>query len=594
MIKSRLKSGFLVEESFVKRSNLFYGIALVIPVIVLVAAELILRIVNYRPTEPLFIDAPSMTSYMQPNENVINRFFASPEMAPKVSPDTQYFLKAKPEGSFRIVVQGGSTAAGFPYGRWGSLSGMLQQRFKRLYPEKNIEIINTAMSSVNSFTLLDFVEEIIELKPDLILVYAGHNEYLGIMGVGSSFSSRSNYSAKLLFLKLKDFKLYRLVESIYYAMIGKTQRLNGDQTTESDQRSLMAKIAKDKDIEFGSELYLSGVEQFKNNMTLILEKYQQNRIPVIVGNLVSNEKDLPPFSALSDNNSNAAVYYNKGMNALQHKRYQQSRSYFSEARDHDSLRFRAPSEFNRVIDALISEELAYFADVDERIRQDSDDKLIGKKHMLEHLHPTVRGYFLLADAYLNAMLKYQLLPTLKNQDLNSNFAWSEQPITKADELYGEFKITRLTSDYPFKAAPEKVIIPINNTLEHQALNWREQGKSWLQINQQLLVEYQKRNDFPESAKIAGLLADALPNQFDSTFAAGMLYKKIDNLPLSTHHLLRAIELKPNEINGRLSLAQNYFLLKEFDKSLKLLKQVKTIQPTHPQVDKLMLMVEQAR
>ncbi|MDC2888862.1 SGNH/GDSL hydrolase family protein [Psychrosphaera algicola] len=100
-------------------------------------------------------------------------------------------------------MQGGSTAAGFPYGRFGSLQGMLEQRFKRTYPHKNIEVINTAMAAVNSYTLMDFVDEIIEIEPDLILIYAGHNEYLGVMGVGSTFAAIGGRSATLAFCYLK-------------------------------------------------------------------------------------------------------------------------------------------------------------------------------------------------------------------------------------------------------------------------------------------------------------------------------------------------------------------------------------------------------
>ena len=41
------------------------------------------------------------------------------------------------------------------------------------------------MSAVSSYTLLDFSDEIVDYQPDAILIYAGHNEYLGILGVGS-------------------------------------------------------------------------------------------------------------------------------------------------------------------------------------------------------------------------------------------------------------------------------------------------------------------------------------------------------------------------------------------------------------------------
>ncbi len=49
-------------------------------------------------------------------------------------------------------------------------------------------MINTAMSAVNSYVLKDVASEIAEQSPDAVLIYAGHNEYLGIFGVGSHFS----------------------------------------------------------------------------------------------------------------------------------------------------------------------------------------------------------------------------------------------------------------------------------------------------------------------------------------------------------------------------------------------------------------------
>ena len=261
----------------------FYIIALLLPILFLLLVEGSLRLANYKPTEPLFIESTALRGYLQPNENVIHRFFARADLAPNVSPDTQYFLKDKPTDSLRIVVQGGSTAAGFPYGRWGSLSGMLQQQFKRLYPDKDIEIINTAMASVNSYTLLDFVEEIIQIDPDVVLIYAGHNEYLGIMGVGSAYASRGGRAANLLYLKFKNLKLYRLVESFYYSVFSGSS--DTQDASQLDERTLMARIAKDKNIPYQSDVFKAGIEQFKGNLSLILDAYQHAGIPVVIRRL---------------------------------------------------------------------------------------------------------------------------------------------------------------------------------------------------------------------------------------------------------------------------------------------------------------------
>ncbi|GAA0857434.1 hypothetical protein [Aliiglaciecola litoralis] len=604
------------------RTYVFYLIAIVIPLVILLLIEGILRVSNFRPQQPLFIDVAGLEGYSQPNPQIIQRFFADPDNAPDVSPDTQYFLTQKPANSLRIVVQGGSTAAGFPYGRWGSLSGMLLQQFKRLYPDKHIEIINTAMSSVNSYALLDFVDEIIEIKPDIVLIYAGHNEYLGIMGVGSAYASRGGRAANLLYLKVKDLKLYRLVESIYYAVFASQPEGNSDNRL--NERTLMAQIAKDKDIPFQSELFYAGIEQFNDNMGLILDAYQQANIPVVLGDLASNEKDQIPFSAISQlstdevqkialmsadqlaNNiqqlelnidtatveQKAKLYFLLGHTYKAAGSNSKAQPAFTLARDYDGLRFRAPSVFNQVLANLADTYQLPLARVQHTLRADTDDGIIGSKHMLEHLHPSIRGYFLLAKAYVDVLQNEGLLPKVDGYD--PALSWQEQPVSRADAAYGEFKIARLTADYPFTSEPRDVPMPEANSIENKMLLERLKGRDWLTINQALLKIYQRQKDLSEAAKISGLLADALPNNSDVNYIAGVLFKKANNIPLSTYHLQRAAFLNETDFRVQLSLAQNYFLNGEFSKSLTILNRAKQSQPNNAQIDQFILMVTQAK
>jgi hypothetical protein len=41
---------------------------------------------------------------------------------------------------------------------------------------------------VNSYTFYDKIDEILKEDPDAILIYAGHNEFYGELGIGSSKS----------------------------------------------------------------------------------------------------------------------------------------------------------------------------------------------------------------------------------------------------------------------------------------------------------------------------------------------------------------------------------------------------------------------
>ena len=67
-----------------------------------------------------------MPGHLEANSRVMQRYFPGRET--RLGIDPILFKKEKPAGTLRIVVQGGSTAAGFPYGRWAGLAGMLGDR----------------------------------------------------------------------------------------------------------------------------------------------------------------------------------------------------------------------------------------------------------------------------------------------------------------------------------------------------------------------------------------------------------------------------------------------------------------------------------
>src|SRR5210317_110976 len=65
------------------RRKLFLAIALLLPLLTLLLLEGLLRIAGFAPPEPLFVpveNAPGQ--YIQPNEKVIQRYFADPRLAP--------------------------------------------------------------------------------------------------------------------------------------------------------------------------------------------------------------------------------------------------------------------------------------------------------------------------------------------------------------------------------------------------------------------------------------------------------------------------------------------------------------------------------
>lgn len=568
-----------------KNRKSFYLILFLLPLVLLILLEVSLRISGFGTSFPLFIPAKSMHGYLQPNPDIINRYFSHIDLAPNIQPDTFFFKQKKQANSFRIVIQGGSTAAGFPFGRFGSLHGMLQQRFKRIFPELEIEIISTAMSAINSYTLLDFTDEIVEINPDLILIYAGHNEYVGIMGVGSAFAVKSDRAATLMFLKLRELRLFQLMQKL----VGFFQQSSSSsvQTKQyPDKRTLMAQIAKEKNIPLNSELFNKGVEQFSQNLDLILSKYQAAEIPVMISTLASNEKDQPPFSS-SDDKTSADGYYQRAKQLAIQRKSEQALQAYIKAKDNDLLRFRAPSRFNQIIRQKADRPGIILVDVEQRFRNESKQGIIGFEHMLEHLHPNARGYFLLAESFVEEIIAKQLIPGTP-QTFSVENAWHDIPLTKIDLIAANFKIKTLTSDYPFKKTKFPVEFGKPKSFEDKLALEKLAGEDWLKLHQKMLDYYQRTksnsllNNKKEAAKVAGLIFDAFPNQHKTAWVAGQLYFALNDINLALYYHLKATELAPTEIRYLMSCAHSLFVNNRVSESLAVLDKVLKIDATHSQ------------
>ena len=133
----------------IKKSNLFKFIALTIPFIFFLIIEILLRLFSYGSDFPLFVQDPNDANYLHMNYEVTKRYFSNDEFA--TTGHYNLFLKNKTSNTFRIFVQGESSAAGFPFDHGGSFHFMLEKRLQETFPDKNIEIINTFGQIINIF-----------------------------------------------------------------------------------------------------------------------------------------------------------------------------------------------------------------------------------------------------------------------------------------------------------------------------------------------------------------------------------------------------------------------------------------------------------
>ena len=238
----------------VQRRRLFFGIMIAFPVFLFIFIEGGLRLIGYGPDLSLFTtEVLNGREYHIMNPAVKHRYFSRVAFQPSTSPD--YFLVPKPPGTFRIFCLGGSTTVGFPFWYNGAFSSFLRDRLHRVFPDSSIEVINLGMTATNSTTALDMAREIMDYEPDLVIVYDGHNEFYGALGVASRESVGGSRWLSKLSLRLIHLRLFLAMRDAY-AIVG--QLFAGDDA--SSRGTMMEKLARGRYIPYGNDLYNEGLD----------------------------------------------------------------------------------------------------------------------------------------------------------------------------------------------------------------------------------------------------------------------------------------------------------------------------------------------
>ena len=160
----------------------------------------------------------------------------------------------------------------------GSFSRYIRKRLELNYPNNTIEVVNISLSAINTYTLLDLLPEVLTQKPDLILIYTGHNEYYGALGVGSMESLGTSRTVVKLILYLNKYKTIQLIRDILSSFLSALK----DESVNDEPGTLMSRMAQDQYINLNSDKYNLGLEQFEDNMRDIIQMIQAHNVPVTV------------------------------------------------------------------------------------------------------------------------------------------------------------------------------------------------------------------------------------------------------------------------------------------------------------------------
>lgn len=602
----------------------FYIILVLIPVIFFVLLEVCLRIFHYGNDLSMWSSITEDKLIL--NSEVAHRYFSTVKNVPTSIEDV--FDKEKKPNSFRVFVLGESSAAGYPFMPLGSFSRYIRKRLELAYPNNKIEIINIGLTAVNSYTIRDFIPGVLEESPDLILIYTGHNEYYGALGIGSLESFGNSRTFINLVLYLNRFKTTQLVKNfIQWCM-----ELFSSTDANTKSGTLMSRMAKEQYIEFNSENYKQGLAQFSDNMHDVIEIVKQANVPIMIGTLTSNLKDQKPFiSVKSGKYPPAEQVFDEAQSDYSLGKYKTADSLFRFAKDLDALRFRAPEEINKTIKKFGKEYNIPIIDVDSVFNASSPNGIVGNNLMTDHLHPTLQGYQLMGKLFYEKMTKMKYLP--KNAASSIPFEKQDSttlasfPFFKIDSTIAAYRIKYLKNDWPYIDPKNKIaanILLAPKTFEDSlAFKVVIEGLSWAECHEKvverclkerkideflheieillyqypIIVDYYKfidgfaldfmnRKDFGNAYKILLKRYQIQPNDF-STKWLGTIDLNQSRIQSAIKYLEQSYSFNSNDNQTIYNLAGAYALNKDYRKSYDMITKILKLDPYYPGAQNLL-------
>jgi len=401
----------------------------VIPLLFFVLLELGLAVAGVGTSYDFFrkIDINGQSHY-QENSDFADQFYpASLNINPR---ENTFTVERHPE-VIRVFILGGSAALGFPHKNHG-LDRLLAAQLRAALPSREIEVINTAMTSVNSHVVYAVARSIPEDSADFAVILMGNNEVVGPYGPGTL---NQNFLANITLIRgiqaLKRTRTWQALNSLIL------QIRPADAMQELEWEGMQ--MFTNRGVTYDDPRMASVYSHYEDNLTRIIETLRNKGMHVVLSSVPVNLRDSAPFlserspslseeqldqwreltrrgaqSADEQNWDDAVTQFQAAVEidpeyADTHFRlatafenlgeFQKARTHYQRALDLDALRFRADTRINDIIQnvAANAESDAFsFVDSAAAFEQASQPFQPGWNLLLEHVHYGFAGNHVLA------------------------------------------------------------------------------------------------------------------------------------------------------------------------------------------------------
>lgn len=328
-------------------------------------------------------------------------------------------IPKKRPGVFRIFIYGGSTTVGVHMPKVGYVEQLKLQLVSLI--KMPVEIFNLGFSGFTSTDDRFLVDRTINSRPDLIIIYTSHNEFL-------RFQPLPYYSYILQKLNFAVFP--KIIAYFTQKIVNKSPEFDTDVTSvDNTVRQEILKV-------------------FEDNMRAIIRKGSSKKVPTLLVTAVSNISDWPPVKE----SDGAYFYYRRGQINEKLANFEEAKKDYQLAKDLDIKPWRVLSSMNQFVRQLADKKYIYVADAEKYFEKLSPNGLVGNELIVDNVHPSTLGKYYLTLAILETLKKNQIIPSneWRNKDpLSLNEVVSHLQITSEDRFQELLAVAKYCLKPPF-------------------------------------------------------------------------------------------------------------------------------------------------
>jgi tetratricopeptide (TPR) repeat protein len=371
---------------------------------------------------------------------VSNPYFTDMFFGPRLARDCDPFAipLEKEKDTYRIFVIGGSAALGFPDSTL-NMARLLDVMLRQQYPGVNFDVVNVAITAINSHVLVPIARSCSRLAPDLFIVYAGNNEVVGPYGAGTVFTPQvPGILAIRTGIRLKRLRIGQLQASL-------ASRLNPEADTRPRGWQGLEMFMEQR-VRSSSRRLARVYSHYEENLRDICRIAEKSGAEMILSTVGVNMRDCAPFASLHKPDMDPGkldqwdVLFDQGRELEELKKHEEAVRFYLEAaeiddtfaelefrlgrcyqelgeldraaeryeqaRDLDVLRFRADRRINEIVRGIAEDgDGIYLADAARRLKEQGPHQSIGREFLLDHVHLNFSGNFQVAQSMLEQVRK---------------------------------------------------------------------------------------------------------------------------------------------------------------------------------------------